>query len=72
MALGNPHTGADPESMCVAMRAHLRVLRELNWGFIHTIEFALSEAGTLIALNTVRTRRRISSSAGSARIAVGV
>jgi len=54
------------------MRSHLRVLRELNWDFTHTMEFALSEAGTLIALKTVRTRRRISSSAGSARIAVGV
>jgi len=71
MTIGNPRTGFRPESMCVAMRSHLRVLRELNWDFTHTMEFALIEEGILIALKTVRTRRRISSSAGIAMIDSG-
>jgi len=36
------------------------------------MEFVLIEEGILIALRTVRTRRRISSSAGIAMIAVGM
>jgi hypothetical protein len=71
MKLGNPRTGLRPEPKRIATTFHLRNSHRLNQGFTPTMEFALSEAGTLIALVIVRTSRRRSNSGGTAMKAPG-